>query len=127
MLTAACFGFNMGARPTGSRVCTPTMTAADDYNLLVSRFGSQVPSEEVSRRSALQLGAAAMAALPLASFVSPAMAADGMFSLPPLPYAYVSIAPLFCAPLFCGRSSEPCTPALLVLRTRWSRTSTPPR
>ena len=42
MLTAACFGFNMGARPTGSRVCTPTMTAADDYNLLVSRFGSQV-------------------------------------------------------------------------------------
>jgi hypothetical protein len=127
MLTAACFGFNMGARPTGSRVCTPTMTAADDYNLLVSRFGSQVPSEEVSRRSALQLGAAAMAALPLASFVSPAMAADGMFSLPPLPYAYVSIAPLFCAPLFCRRSSEPCTPALLVLRTRWSRTSTPPR
>jgi Fe-Mn family superoxide dismutase len=93
MLTAACFGFNMGARPTGSRVCTPTMTAADDYNLLVSRFGSQVPSEEVSRRSALQLGAAAMAALPLASFVSPAMAADGMFSLPPLPYAYDALEP----------------------------------
>ncbi len=131
MLTAACFGFNMGARPTGSRVCTPTMTAADDYNLLVSRFGSQVPSEEVSRRSALQLGAAAMAALPLASFVSPAMAADGMFSLPPLPYAYVSIAPRaaqhFLLAPFCRRSSEPCTPALLVLRTRWSRTSTPPR
>jgi Fe-Mn family superoxide dismutase len=93
MLTAACFGFNMGARPTGSRVCTPTMTAADDYNLLVSRFGSQVPSEEVSRRSALQLGAAAMAALPLASFVSPAMAADGMFSLPPLTYAYDALEP----------------------------------
>ena len=43
-----------------------------------------------SRRSALQLGAAAMAAAPLAAFVTPAVAEDGMFSVPPLPYAYVS-------------------------------------
>lgn len=43
-----------------------------------------------SRRSALQLGAAAMAAAPLAAFVTPAVADEGMFSVPPLPYAYVS-------------------------------------
>ena len=81
-------GFNMGMRST-SRTCAPTMTETEDYQLLVSRFGPTSQEQQHSRRSALQLGAAAMAALPLASFVSPANAADGMFSLPPLPYAYV--------------------------------------
>merc|ERR1719263_390169 len=46
-----------------------------------------------SRRSALQLGAAAMAAAPLAAFVTPAVAEDGMFSVPPLPYAYDALEP----------------------------------
>jgi len=68
----------------------PTMTA-DDHEVLLSRFG--LPTEEFSRRNALQLGMATMASLPLASFVAPAAAADGMFSLPPLPYAYDALEP----------------------------------
>jgi Fe-Mn family superoxide dismutase len=88
-------GFNppMATRLAGARTCAPTMTVDDDYQLLVSRFGPTSEEQQVSRRSAVQLGMATMAALPLASFVTPAVAADGMFSLPPLPYAYDALEP----------------------------------
>ena len=93
-IASSAFGFNlpMAMRPA-ARTCAPTMTEAEDYQLLVSRFGPTSQEQQHSRRSALQLGAAAMAALPLAGFVTPAVAADGMFSLPPLPYAYVRSSP----------------------------------
>ena len=89
--SAAALGFNAPSamRPMG-RTCAPTMGEAEDLQLLVSRFGPTSQEQQHSRRSALQLGAAAMGATALAGFVSPAQAADGMFSLPPLPYAYVS-------------------------------------
>jgi Fe-Mn family superoxide dismutase len=79
-------------RPMG-RTCAPTMGEAEDLQLLVSRFGPTSQEQQHSRRSALQLGAAAMGATALAGFVSPAQAADGMFSLPPLPYAYDALEP----------------------------------
>ena len=87
---SAALGFNAPSalRPTG-RTCAPAMGEAEDVQLLVSRFGPTSQEQQHSRRSALQLGAAAMGATALAGFVSPAQAADGMFSLPPLPYAYV--------------------------------------
>merc|ERR1719491_324984 len=93
-IASSAFGFNlpMAMRPA-ARTCAPTMTEAEDYQLLVSRFGPTSQEQQHSRRSALQLGAAAMAALPLAGFVTPAVAADGMFSLPPLPYAYDALEP----------------------------------
>ena len=92
--SAAALGFNAPSamRPMG-RTCAPTMGEAEDLQLLVSRFGPTSQEQQHSRRSALQLGAAAMGATALAGFVSPAQAADGMFSLPPLPYAYVSSSP----------------------------------
>jgi Fe-Mn family superoxide dismutase len=91
-LSVASSGFTLqGARPTSTRTCLPSMTVEDDCQLLVSRFG--LPAEELSRRSAIQLGAAAMAAIPLAGFVTPAAAEDGMFSLPSLPYAYDALEP----------------------------------
>ena len=66
---------------------------ADGEELLLQRYGLPSEGHTTSRRSALQLGAAAMAAAPLASFVSPAVAEDGMFSVPPLPYAYDALEP----------------------------------
>merc|ERR550514_2716313 len=93
LLTTAANGFTLqGSRPnTAARGCLAAMSIEDDCQILVSRFG--LPAEEISRRSAVQLGAAAMAALPLAGFVTPAAAEDGMFSLPPLPYAYDALEP----------------------------------
>jgi len=91
---SAALGFNAPSalRPTG-RTCAPAMGEAEDVQLLVSRFGPTSQEQQHSRRSALQLGAAAMGATALAGFVSPAQAADGMFSLPPLPYAYDALEP----------------------------------
>ena len=92
--SAAALGFNApSAVRSMGRTCAPTMGEAEDVQLLVSRFGPTSQEQQHSRRSALQLGAAAMGATALAGFVSPAQAADGMFSLPPLPYAYVSSSP----------------------------------
>ena len=128
--SAAALGFNAPMGPTSiARTSPPTMGHKEDLDLLVSRFGptSYIHQEQQhSRRQAIQLGAAAMGASALAGFVSPAQAADGMFSLPPLPYAYVSSAP----------RTGPCLvlphpPAEHMLlpghRTRSSRTSTRPR
>jgi len=61
--------------------------------MLLSRFGVPVEQHVTSRRSALQLGAFAAAAAPLAAFVTPAVAEDGMFSVPPLPYDYGALEP----------------------------------
>jgi len=93
LAAGASLSFNLQApsRSVHQRACGPTMTSGEE--LLLSRFG--LPKEDLmaSRRSALQLGAAAMAAAPLAAFVTPAVAEDGMFSVPPLPYAYDALEP----------------------------------
>merc|ERR1719379_2235382 len=47
----------------------------------------------MNRRQILGTAAAAAAALPLLGNVKPALADDGMFSLPPLPYAYDALEP----------------------------------
>ncbi len=60
---------------------------------LLTRFG--LPNEPklntmaTSRRSLLNSAAAAAVAMPLLGSSSPVLADGGMFSLPPLPYAYV--------------------------------------
>mmetsp|Transcript_104727 Transcript_104727/g.180931 ORF Transcript_104727/g.180931 Transcript_104727/m.180931 type:complete len:555 (-) Transcript_104727:235-1899(-) len=61
---------------------------------LISRFGlpGQGIDTRTHRRSAIGLGLASMA-LPLLANVAPASAAEGMFSLPPLPYAYDALEP----------------------------------
>ena len=60
---------------------------------LMAKFGLPRPENYVTdRRSALGIGAAA-AATPLLGFMGPAAAADGMFSVPPLPYDYNALEP----------------------------------
>ena len=125
--SAAALGFNAPMGPTSiARTSAPTMGHKEDLGLLVSRFGPTSQEQQHSRRQAIQLGAAAMGASALAGFVSPAQAADGMFSLPPLPYAYVS-----SSPRTGPRLVLPHPPAEHMLlpghRTRSSHTSTRPR
>jgi Fe-Mn family superoxide dismutase len=74
-----------------ARAC-PRMTMSGE-EVLMTRFGLPMAENVVTdRRSALGLGMAA-AALPLLSFEGAAFADDGMFTVPPLPYAYDALEP----------------------------------
>jgi Fe-Mn family superoxide dismutase len=69
----------------------PARPKASGEQVLLSKFG--LPTvDDLSRRSVLGLGAAAVAS-PLFCNVAPAAADDAMFSLPPLPYAYDALEP----------------------------------
>jgi len=76
------------------RACAPRMAASSGEQELLAKFG--LPAVEfdpkTDRRSALGLMAGAAVAAPLLG-ASPAYAQDGMFSLPPLPYAYDALEP----------------------------------
>ena len=91
MLVAVSLSLGALVQPTmrvGARANCPRMSISGEERLL-QKFG--VPTAEsmvTNRRSALGLGLAA-AAVPLVGFSDAAVADDGMFSLPPLPYAYV--------------------------------------
>ena len=71
------------------RACAPRM-ALDGEQELLARFGLPVEELKTDRRSALGLLAAGAAT---AAMVGPAQAADGPFSVPPLPYAYDALEP----------------------------------
>jgi len=78
--------------PTRARATCPRMALSGEERL-IARFG--VPTAEAlvtGRRSALGLGLAA-AAVPLLGFEGAALADEGMFSVPPLPYAYDALEP----------------------------------
>jgi Fe-Mn family superoxide dismutase len=74
------------------RAACPRMSLAGEEALL-ARFG--LPKDEIkaTRRSAMGLGLAAAAGVPMLGFQGAARAEDGMFSLPPLPYAYDALEP----------------------------------
>jgi Fe-Mn family superoxide dismutase len=92
-------GFAVSAFPlAASRAPAPAMKLEGEH-LLLSRFG--LPSEQapgqggqvaMDRRSAVGLAAATAAAAALGGGPAPAMA-DGMFAVPPLPYAYNALEP----------------------------------
>ena len=71
-----------------ARATCPRMSVSGEEELL-ARFG--LPTEQITttRRSAVGLGLAAAAMSPLVAFEQAAHADDAMFTLPPLPYAYV--------------------------------------
>ena len=70
------------------------MAMSQGEELLLSKFGLPGPEEYVtSRRTALGLGAVASAAMLPFMGAAPAMAEDGMFAVPPLPYAYDALEP----------------------------------
>jgi len=82
-------GLQMTAR---ARATCPRMALSGE-DLLMARFGlPTVESVVTDRRSALGLGLAA-AAVPLLGFQGAASADEGMFSVPPLPYAYDALEP----------------------------------
>jgi Fe-Mn family superoxide dismutase len=60
---------------------------------LHSKFGLPLEDSEMDRRSAIGLGVSAAASAALFGKVQPAAAQEGMFSLPPLPYAYDALEP----------------------------------
>jgi Fe-Mn family superoxide dismutase len=74
--------------PMAPKMSLPTDSTAG-YNELMAKFGSSIAEPKTDRRTALGLmaGAAALSACP------PAAYADGMFSLPDLPYAYDALEP----------------------------------
>ena len=73
----------------------------------MAKFGVPQPESLVTgRRQALGLGVTA-AALPLLGFEGAAVAEDGMFSVPPLPYAYVRALRAECAQPFCCKPDLP--------------------
>ena len=88
-LSAPALNIAPALRP---RVCAPRMAAPsdDDVNELVARFGVPMAEPMTDRRTALGLMAGAAVAT---AFTPAAYAEDGMFSLPPLPYAYDALEP----------------------------------
>eukprot|EP00965_Chrysotila_dentata_P147309 4863207-Pleurochrysis_carterae.AAC.2 len=96
---------------------TPLQTQRGEQ-LLLSRYG--IPSDTLaplttSRRAALGLGVAAAAAGPLLGRAGAAFADEGMFSVPPLPYAYVRAHPFMRSiPLLTESSGCPSRQAASV-------------
>mmetsp|Transcript_163787 Transcript_163787/g.314626 ORF Transcript_163787/g.314626 Transcript_163787/m.314626 type:complete len:326 (+) Transcript_163787:65-1042(+) len=84
-----------GDRAPSAQMSTNADATMDSQGVekLLAKFG--LPSEDkmTDRRSVVGLGMAAAVALPLLGNVAPAAAAEGMFSLPPLPYAYDALEP----------------------------------
>jgi Fe-Mn family superoxide dismutase len=74
------------------RMVAGEKTADDGVDTLLSQFGLPGVDLSTGRRSAMGLGVAAFATATLGN-VQPAAAEDGMFSLPPLPYAYDALEP----------------------------------
>jgi Fe-Mn family superoxide dismutase len=69
------------------------MTASNGGEMeLLARFGLPEADVKTDRKTALGLMAGMVAASPLFGMAAPAKA-DGMFSLPPLPYAYDALEP----------------------------------
>ena len=67
-----------------------TVRMAEGEDILLAKFGlPEADAIVTGRRSALGLGLAAAATVPMLGLQQAAFAEDGMFSLPPLPYAYV--------------------------------------
>ncbi len=96
MLTVAtaALAFNTVPLRTVSRTAAVRMSSVDDgADVLLEKFGLPAPELEFSRRTAINLGLAAAAVAPLAGFSGAAFADDGMFSVPPLPYAYDALEP----------------------------------
>ena len=73
------------------RSCAPKMSLSAGEQELIAKFGLPAEQLKTDRRSALGLMGAAAASAPLFAMVGPAAAQDGMFSLPPLPYAYDAV------------------------------------
>ena len=77
-----------------TRVASVRMTAPDGEDVLLAKFGLPKPDSLVTgRRAAVGIGLAAAAAIPLVGEPFAAYAEDGMFSVPPLPYAYDALEP----------------------------------
>ena len=75
---------------TAPRACVPRMTMPAGEEELLARFGLPTAEPKTDRRTALGLLAGAAVAT---GFTPAAYAEDGMFSLPPLPYAYDALEP----------------------------------
>ena len=77
-----------------SRASMPMMSLTGEQELF-AKFGVPSPEEYVTtRRTALSLGVGVGVATTMPFFgAQPAFADDGMFSVPPLPYAYDALEP----------------------------------
>jgi len=73
----------------GLRSMAPQMSSLEGEELLLERYGLPSDGAALSRRAALCLGATSVGVLS----AMPAYAQDGMFSVPPLPYAYDALEP----------------------------------
>jgi Fe-Mn family superoxide dismutase len=73
----------------GLRSMAPQMATMEGEELLLQRFGLPSDGAALSRRAALCLGASSVGVLS----AMPAYAQDGMFAVPPLPYAYDALEP----------------------------------
>jgi len=82
-----------------SRASMPMMSLTGEQELF-AKFGVPSPEEYVTtRRTALSLGVGVGVAATMPFFgAQPAFADDGMFSVPPLPYAYDALEPAIGAP-----------------------------
>lgn len=80
------------------RATMPAMSITGEQELL-AKFGVPSPEEYVTdRRTALGLGVGAGFAATMPFFgAQPAFADEGMFSVPPLPYAYDALEPIIDA------------------------------
>jgi hypothetical protein len=93
-----------------TRRAAPRMALSGEDELL-ARFGLPTQELKTDRRSALGLIAGAAVCAPLLNAM-PAYAEDGMFSLPPLPYAYDAVRPARVRRTAPPRaSSDCCAPA----------------
>ena len=94
LLTAPAFSSYVLAPSARTRASVPMMSLSGEEELL-SKFGVPAPEEfKTTRREALGLGATlgVAATMPFLG-AAPAFADDGMFSVPPLPYAYDALEP----------------------------------
>jgi Fe-Mn family superoxide dismutase len=82
----------MGIAYPNTRMGAASMSLVSGEEQLLSRFGLPTEQLTTSRRSALGLSFAA-AVTPLFALGDAAHAADGMFSVPPLTYAYDALEP----------------------------------
>jgi Fe-Mn family superoxide dismutase len=80
---------HLGFSTTRSLRSSVQMATSGEERLL-QRFGLPAEPSAVTRRTALALGAATCAS---ASFPRESFAQDGMFAVPPLPYAYDALEP----------------------------------
>ena len=107
LLTAPAFSSYVLAPSARTRASVPMMSLSGEEELL-SKFGVPAPEEfKTTRREALGLGATlgVAATMPFLG-AAPAVADDGMFSVPPLPYAYdawsrLSTCPMKVSPRRC--------------------------